>query len=115
MDEFDKWMDLITDMRRVHHEESERLLEKIAHLERESANWKEAHEGQQRNTLAFASELERLANISAELLDWHEQELPKISGHLATMQVRNPTSFEVDWKPCGDIEKKLKDMLDELE
>jgi hypothetical protein len=67
-----------------------------------------------RASIAALAEIDRLAavvEIARELLKWHDEELPKIDGHLTTAQVRAGHSFEGEWLPCGDIVDRLRAAL----
>ena len=118
-------IDLISDMRDVDNRSFEQQQKEIRRLECEAASWKESHEGQTRNTLAFCADVEvledrikkldKVIKISAELLKWHEQELPKLDGHLSTAQARAGCTFEGEWEPCGDIVDRLRDALDRVQ
>jgi hypothetical protein len=93
--------------RQFHHGRC--LCARVAELERENERLRQCKEA----TIESAScpGCVALAAVARELMQWHDEELPKINGHLTTVQIRAGRSFEGEWEPCGEIVERLRALL----
>ena len=94
--------------------ENAELKAEIERLEKENASYRAVNRKALMNWQAAKdaeAKFEKVIAAATDLLRWHDEEPPNISGHLVTSQVRAGHSFKGEWEPCGEIVERLRALL----